>query len=366
MSKASSSHTDSSTAPPTRNQTLLKVYADLVDLYPDNARYIKQYADLLISMSKISTATELLRQWHSQLLKNNEPNKADVLIKQYPIIGRMRESDHGVENIQALLPASMRNRFWLKLHQKRLREGQYLFHRGETLDSLYLVCAGELAEFSSAADGTPVLLNLIQAGDILAEDKLLHAGALQSDIIANKASIVVKLPRKKLMQAVLHSPLLKKIISRKVDYRQLIRLISASPVLQILPLDMRQQLASESYIERYSAATTIHKAGEKLHHVDLIVEGEASFHWQTPNAAKHLSTLKPGALIGETAVMHDSGCPADLLTQHGVSMLHISYAAFINTLEAYPPLRKKLTAYAATQRSQLMRKLNELQTQQLP
>ncbi len=366
MAPPSSTPSKTSDQQPSRNETLLNVYADLVDLYPDNAHYIQQYAELLIAMNKMTTGTDMLRRLHSQLLKDHEPGKADALIKQYPAIGRMRESKQGSENIQALLPASMRNRLWLRLHQKRLREGQYLFHHGEMLDTLYLVCAGELAEFSNGADGTPVLLNLIQAGDIVAENKLLHAGSQQSDIVANKASIVVKLPRKKMIQALVDSPLLKKIIARKVEHRHRVRLISSSPLLQTIPLDMRQHLACESYIESYGAATTIHKAGEKLNHVDLIVDGEAHFHWRSSDASKHLSSLKPGALIGETAIIHNSGCPADLLTPAGVTILHISYAAFLTTLEAYPPLRKKLTAYTETQRSQLMAKLNELQTQEMP
>ncbi len=349
-----------------RNETLLKVYADLVQLYPDNARYIKQYAELLISMGKMATAIDMLRQLHSLLLKGGQSGKADALMKHYPMIGRMRESAGEGEHIQALLPSFMRNRLWRLLHQKRLREGQHLFHRGEMLDTPYLVCAGELAEFSSAADGTPVLLNLIQAGDIVAEDKLLQVRVQQSDIVANKASIVVKLPRKKMIQALLDRPLLKKTIMRKTAQRRLLRLISSSPVLQIIPLDMRQQLAKDSYIESYTAGTTIHKAGEKLNHVDLVVDGEATFHWRDQHNIKPLSSLKPGALIGETAVIHDSGCPADLLTQHGVTMVHISYAAFLNILEAYPPLHQKLTDYTETQRSQLMSKLNELQTQQMP
>jgi len=362
MSKHSKSN-DSKTA---RNEILLKVYADLVLLYPDNTRYVKQYAELLLTMGQKTAAIDMLRQLHRLLLKNGQTGKADALIKYYPMIGVMRAPVHESERIQALLPSFIRNRLWLRMYQKRLREGQYLLHQGEMLDTFYLVCAGELAEFSSAADGEPILLNLIQAGDIVAEDKLLQVSVQQSDIVANKASIVVKLPRKKMMQALLESSLLKKIVLRKMAQRRLLRLISSSPVLQTLPLDMRQQLVRDSCIESYPPGTTLYNAGEKLNHVDLVIEGGADFHWHDQYAVKSLSSLKPGALIGESAVIHHSGCPADLFTPNGVTMLHIAYAAFLNILEAYPPLRKKITDYTEAQRSQLMSKLNELQTQQLP
>ena len=351
--------------PSKRNATLLKVYADLLQLYPDNINYIRQYAELLLKMDQLATGTEILRHMHSQLLKNGEPGKADALAKQYPMIGRIRESDRGTENIQTLLPVSMQNRLWLRLHRQRLREGQHLFHSGDGLDTLYLVCEGELAEVSEAADGTSVLLNLIQAGDVVAESALLHAGLQPADMVANKPSVVVKLPRKKMMAALLNTPALVKALERKVAHRHLMRCISSSPVLQIIPLDMRQHLAEDSHLQTYPQATTIHKAGEILSHVDLIVQGEAQYQLHDHNSIKQLERLKPGALIGETAAVHNTGCPADMVTQSGVTIVHIAYAAFINVVEAYPPLRQKLTAYTEAQRLQLMRKLNELQTQEL-
>jgi len=348
-----------------RNETLLKVYADLVQLYPENINYMRQYAELLLKLDQMATGTEVLRHLHSQLLKNGEVGKADALTKQHPMIGRIREADRESENIQALLPASMHNRLWLRVHRKRLREGQHLFHRGDVLDTLYLVCEGELAEFSEAADGTHVLLNLIQPGDVVAENALLNAGPQPSDIVANKPSVIVKLPRKKLMPALLNTPVLAKALERKVARRHLIRCISTSPELQVIPLDMRQHLAKDSYIQTYPEATIIHKAGETLNYVDLIIQGEAQYQLHTHGAIKQLKRLKPGALIGETAASHDTGCPADMFTQTGVTIVHIAYTAFINVVEAYPPLRQKLTAYTEIQRTQLMHKLNELQTQEL-
>lgn len=348
-----------------RKHALLKVYADMVKLSPDNPVYIKQYAELLLELDKEASGLDMLRHLHDLLLNNNELRKADALTRQHPKIGRVREPQHWQEDIQALLPAFVRNRLWLKLYQQSLREGQHLFHCGDKLNTLYLVCKGELAEFSKGVDGTPVLLNLIQPGDVVAENKLLNAGRHNSDVVANKRSIVVKLPRKKMMEALLTTPVLEKVLERKVERRRLIRLISESPILQVLPLAMRQHLAQDSYIQEYAGGTVIHKAGEKLDHIDLIVEGEAHYQLHNRGSLENLKALKPGEFFGESAAVHDMGCSADLVTETGVTIVHISYAAFINVAEAYPPLRKKLTAYSEAQRAQWMDKLNELETQQL-
>ncbi len=351
--------------PPSRNETLLTVYADMVRLNPDNEVYIKQYAELLLQMGKEASGLDMLRHLHDLLLKKSDTRRADALIKQYPMIGRVREAQHWQEDLQELLPAFVRNRLWIKLHQQRLSEGQHLFHRGDKLNTLYFVCAGELAEFSEAEDGTPILLSLIKQGDVVAENKLLNAGRHKSDVVANKKSLVVKLPRKQMMQALSTTPVLKKIIERKVERRSLMRFISESPVLQVIPLDMRQHLAEGSYVQEYASQTIIHKAGEKLNHVDLIIAGEAHYQLDSQTSGGNLKTFRSGTLIGETSAIHDFGCPADLLTESGVTIVHISYAAFINVVEAYSPLRKKLTASTSVQRVQLMSKLNELHTQEL-
>jgi len=346
-------------------QKQLQVYADLVQLYPDNEAYLKPYAELLLADGKVATATEMLRHLYNLLLKKGETSQADALVKAFPIIGRIRSSDHHQDDIQALLPASMRNRLWLRLHRKRLREGQHLLHHGEAGDTCYLVCEGELAEFARGAHGKPIMLNLIGQGEVVGEDKLLKPGTFKSDIIANKSSIVVKLPRKKMTAAMVASPTLRTVLQRKADLRRMVATISSSHVLQTIPLDMRRHLAEKSYIQQYASGALIHKSGEQLKHVDLIVHGEACYQLTGDSMVKELKSLKPGALIGETAAIHDSGCPADMVTHHGVDIIHIPYAVFINVVEAYPPLRKDLTAYAEEQRAQLMSKLNELQTQEL-
>ncbi|MDQ6996667.1 MAG: cyclic nucleotide-binding domain-containing protein [Mariprofundus sp.] len=350
---------------PLNNRKQLQVYADLVQLYPDNEAYLKPYAELLLVEGKVATATEILRHLYSLWLKKGETSQADALVKEFPIIGRIRSSNQHQDDIQDFLPAVMRNQLWLRLHRIRLREGQHLLHYGEAGDSCYLVCEGELAEFGRGMHDKPIMLNLIGQREVVAEDKLLKPGIHKSDIIANKKSVVVKLPRKRMTAALLANPALKTILQRKADLRHMVSIISSSPVLQTIPLDMRRHLAEKSYIQQYASGSVIHKSGEQLNHVDLIVHGEACYQWNGSNIVKKLKSLKPGALIGETAAIHDSGCPADMVTHHGVGIVHIPYAVFINVVEAYPPLRTSLTAYAEEQRTQLMRKLNELQTQEL-
>ncbi|PIW47992.1 MAG: cyclic nucleotide-binding domain-containing protein [Zetaproteobacteria bacterium CG12_big_fil_rev_8_21_14_0_65_54_13] len=358
------------TTPPQR-KTLnagnqLKVYADLVRLYPDNEAYLRQYADLLIEHGQLTTATEVLRHLYQLLLKDGAPGKADALSHQYPQIGRIR-TDSMQEHlaIETLLPSTMRNRLWQRLHTLRIKEGEHLVRKGDQTDALYLVHEGELAEFTSGEKNRPVLLNLIGAGDLVGENAVLQPGRYTAEIVANKDSVLIKLPSKKMAAALLKEPVLKNALQHKMDARNMVTWISLCPLLQDVPLDLRKHMASESSLRQYGAGIMIHKAGERLNHVDLIVRGTAGYLLENNGLIKRLKSLTPGSLVGATSAIHDNGCPADMVSDQSVDILHIPYGSFRSVTEAYPPLRKALLTYAERQQMLLMHSLNELQTQQL-
>jgi len=292
----------------------MQVYADLVKLYPDNEAYIKQYAELLLEDGQLSTATEMLRHLHALLVKKGSTRKADALVEQFPDIGRIRAHGGTDQDIHDLLPDAIRNRLWLRMHQQRIKEGRHLFHQGETGDTLYLVREGELAVLMTDDDGKPVLLNIVRAGDVVGEADFLNPGTRDAHVVANKDSVVVELPRKKMVSALVNNPELESALKRKADLRHMTRLLSGNALLKNIPLNMRQSMAGDSHIQQYAAASMIHKAGEKLSHVGMLVCGQASYMFMDAASNEVLETLHPGNLIGYTSVILDNTrCPADII-----------------------------------------------------
>jgi len=55
-----------------------KVYADLVEIYPENESYLRCYAELLLKSGKKSTATIVLTKLYT-LLEKNAPDRASAL-----------------------------------------------------------------------------------------------------------------------------------------------------------------------------------------------------------------------------------------------------------------------------------------------
>jgi len=340
----------------------IQIYADLVKLYPENEAYIKQYAELLLKDGQFSTATEMLRHLHSVAAKKGNTGMADALIKQFPQIGRISSEGKADQGIFDLLPDFARNRLWLRMHQQRIKEGHHLLNQGETGDTIYLVREGELAVFTTDEAGKPTLLNIIGPGDIIGEDAFLHPGPRNADVVANKHSVVVELPHKKMANAMASNPGLKAALKQKSELRHMTGLLSSSALLENIPMNMRQSIARDSYIQVFASGSVIHKAGEKLSYVDMLVHGQANYMFRDATSNKVLDTLHPGDLIGYASViLEDASCPADIIALSDVTIAHIPYATFKNITEAYPPLRESLFNHAGKKQEELMQKLDKWQ-----
>jgi len=229
-------------------------------------------------------------------------------------------------------------------------------------DTLYLVCAGELAEFTSGEQNRLVLLNLAGPGGLIGEKALLQPEPYATEIVANKDTLVIKLPRRQMAAALIREPALKNALQHKIDAHNHVAWISTCPLLQDVPLGMRKHLAAHSSLRQYGPDILIHQAGDCLSCVDLVVRGAADYRIESDGCVKRVQSITVGSLVG--AVMQDHGCPADMVSGQGVDILHIPYTTFRNVTEAYPPLRKALLGYAARQQILLMRNLTGLQTQQ--
>lgn len=344
------------------NTNDLEVYADLASLYPDNEAYLRKYAELLIAVGQITTATEILRQLYSLLLKGDNPRKADALAHEFPQIGRVISLKHDGDDksIADVLSEDMFNKLWLRMHQRRIPEGQHLFHKGEYGDTLYLIIKGELAACITTEKGKIVLLNMVGEGGVVGEGGFLNPGPRNADVVANQDSIVVELPRKKTIAYLAEHLDVEQELNMEAEFRYMTGLLSINPLLQNLPLDMRQYMAKETKIEHYVVGTVIHKAGAELTAVDMLVQGKAAYVMRDKTDSHVLDSLSVGELIGDTSAVRKSSCPADLMAIEDIIMAHIPYAAFKNVVEAYPPLRESLFKYAHKQRERIMRKVSEL------
>lgn len=338
-----------------------KVYADLTSIYPDNETYLRKYAEILLEAGKPSTATNTLKKLHDLLLKR-APDKASALAREFPQIGRINKSEgerQGDIELGTILRESL-GTLWIKLHQRRIKEGRRLYTIGDKGDSLALILDGEMAVCIPGENAT-ILLNLIGKDDIVGEACYLNPGERSANIIANKDCTIVEVPRKKLLGYFIENPGAEKLLQDKADLRQMTSMLSANPLLQNIPLDMRKYMAGTAETDRYQPNTVIRQAGQQIDAVDMLVWGKASYMMRDKNNQYiQLGLFQTGELIGDTSALRKATCPADIVANTEVLMAHIPLSSFTNVVEAYPPFKEKLMKHAESQRTKMMQMVSNI------
>jgi len=339
-----------------------KVYADLVEIYPENESYLRCYAELLLKSGKKSTATIVLTKLYA-LLEKNTPDKASALAQEFPQIGRItkNESEQSSDSEFGEMLRKALGILWIKLHQKRLKEGNRLYSRDEQGDTLALVLKGEIAVCIPGKNQPSILLNLIGENDVVGEACFLNPGTRNADVIANKESIVVEIPRNKLIGYLIENPGLGKVLEKKTDFRQMTNLLSSNDLFQDVPLDMRKYIAKTTRTERYQPHTFIRQAGQEMDAVDMLIWGKANYMIRNKNNEHQtLGEFKASELIGDVSALRKATCPADIVAISEVLIAHIPLSSFTNIVEAYPPLKEKLLQHAQTQRTKIMHMISQL------
>jgi len=339
-----------------------KVYADLVEIYPDNESYLRTYAEILLKLDKLSTATIALKKLH-EVLEKSAQEKAAALAREFPQIGRitkLEEEKKGDVELGKMLRESFGN-LWIRLHQRRIKEGYRLYSIGDTGDSMSLILEGEMAVCIPGENNSTILLNLIGKNDIVGEACYLNPGQRSANVVANKDTTIIEIPRKKLLTYMIDNPGAETLLQKKADLRQMTSTLSVNQLLQNIPLDMRKYMAGISKTERYPANTVIRKAGQEVDAVDMLVRGEASYMMRNKDGQYvELGKFKVGELIGDTSAIRKATCPADIVSRSEVLMAHIPLSCFTNVVEAYPPFKEKLLKHAQRQRTKMMQMVSQV------
>ena len=340
----------------------IKVYADLVSIYPENEGYLRHYAGLLIKDGQVTTAADVLKRLHV-LLGKHSPGEASALLQEFPQIGRVTKVEaeqKGDTEFGEMLRETFGS-IWIRLYQKRIKEGDYLYRTGDRGDRLTLVIDGEVAVFIPDNRGKVILHNLIGSNDVVGETCFLSPGIRNADVIANKDSTIVELPRKKLLTYLIKNPFAEKLLEEKADFRQMTSWLSSHVLLQHIPLDMRKYMAGMTKIERYKPNALIQRAGQEVDAVDMVVRGDVSFMLNDQNNKyQPIGKIRPGELAGDISALSKATCPADIVALSEALIAHIPLSSFTNVVEAYPPFKEKLLKHAQKQRAKLMQMITEM------
>jgi len=104
------------------------------------------------------------------------------------------------------LPDEMLDALAQKVHKRNLSRDEYLFHKGEKGDSLFIINSGWVKVFTEDSQGSEVVLNQVGSGEIIGEMALLDNEPRSAGVVALTETNVLELKRDDFMDILKQQP----------------------------------------------------------------------------------------------------------------------------------------------------------------
>ncbi|MDQ7004802.1 MAG: cyclic nucleotide-binding domain-containing protein [Ghiorsea sp.] len=154
----------------------LETYANLIEVYPDNEDFLQQYADMLQSVGRETTATMILQHLHDVISQRSE-KEAQTFAKKYPQIGRISLTEifdtQDAHRMTGKIIYELLGKLWLRIHQRKYNEGQAVCRSDQPSDALLLVLKGSVDMYAHDAKHNRIFLENVGTHDILGEQFFL-------------------------------------------------------------------------------------------------------------------------------------------------------------------------------------------------
>lgn len=342
----------------------LETYADLVEAFPDNEAYLQRYAEMLQALGRHATSTITLQYLHD-VIALRSPEEAKAFAKQHPQIGRISldEIFDGEDKhiIAGKIIYELLGKVWIRLHQRRLKEGQVVCRSDQLSDSLILVLKGHVDIYAPDANNNRVLLENVGISDILGEQTYFLPNAMHFDAFASSDSAtIVKVPRRKIEKMIAANAHLENMLKQRAQFRKHVRMVALHPIFKTLPLKLTKYLARYVTHHHFPEKSFILSLKENVTGIHLIVSGQASYLAEANTGKKlALTPLNPGTLVGNLLLQKNQPQGNELFAVSPVSTLFMPEAQLLNISTAFPPLMERLMQHAEQQQQQIIHSLTK-------
>jgi CRP-like cAMP-binding protein len=345
----------------------LETYAGLVEVYPDNEDYLQRYADMLQSLGREATATITLQHLHDVIAKRSE-KEAKAFAKKYPQIGRISLDEifdaQDSHIITGKIIYELLGSVWLRLHQKKLKEGQAVCRAEDVSDSLILVTKGNVDVYAPDTSHRRVLLENVGIYDVIGEQTFFKPSPLGFDaFVSSESATIVKVPRKKITQMLNNNDHLRNMLSQRARFRHHIRIIALHPIFKTLPLKLSKYLARHLLSKSFPEKSMIFSLQEQVDGIHIILSGKACYLAKNKQGKKFaLAPLKVNSLVGDLLLQGKKSQQSnELFAATEVNTVHMPYEHLLNISAAFPPLMERLVQHAEQQQHQIIQSLSQIQ-----
>lgn len=319
------------------------MYASLLEVFPDDVRFLRRYGETLWKLEKRTKALQCLKRLHSIFLNRGEVEQARDLEENYPMLVEKEASDSVPDHFSTFLDfaqESLLDQLVTKLKYCSLGKGEYLFRQGDTGDSMFVVLGGELSVFASAQDDSePFFLSLLRCGDVVGEMAFFSQQPRSADVMANQTCQLLELSRSHVESLFQSHPELVSSLEKEVEVRSRMRHFSRNDVLRRLPYELRRRIAEHASWTHVPSGSLLLPEANQKQRLCVLTKGSVRVEVRDCNDKVHtVEHYHTDDLIGHVSSEHQTTRPFKLITAEDSEMVTIALDKFSDIVQEYPPL----------------------------
>ncbi|OIO69730.1 MAG: hypothetical protein AUJ56_06980 [Zetaproteobacteria bacterium CG1_02_49_23] len=310
----------------TTHHTLLKsesMYQQLAEVFPQDARFLRTYINILFRLDKVEMAHKNLEKLHGLFLGLGEDDEVRELEERYAFLKNLEIRTAAIDpSFLFFLDDDTLNKVVMKLKERTLVQDEYLFSTGDKGTSMFLIMEGSLTVLESASkDHPPVIINFMSRGDIVGELAMYQHDERTADVIATKPCRLFELKREDLISILDGSEEMAKLFKAQLDMRYRMTFISRNPMFSKLPLHARRRIAENSELISSKAGEVICQKQSDINDIRLLISGSA--RTLVEGGAEPPTAIQPGDIIGEVDMLSGVHYASDIVAMTDVDWISI-------------------------------------------
>ena len=321
------------------------LYRQMIDLYPNEPKYIRRLVELLLQLNRESEAVDRMRHLERIYKNRGEKDSAKSLKELRHSISGSDDTHSGTLNpfLSGINPEAIAM-LMKDAKRIRLKENETLIKQGDSDDSMYIVLDGELAVLVLyRKQKSPTMIHILKEGEVVGEMAFLEGRSRSASIIANSKANVLKLSSKRVLQCLLKFPEVGDYLRQESEFRKNLTAINGNPSLARLPDEAKADLAVNAKTMYYPPFAVVSRSEKKLSWMGIMVSGLVRIVAEDKLGQSHvLEPIKPGYTIADIAALEEETITADMITVTDTAILQIPAKKFRSVMEDNPSVKNRL------------------------
>lgn len=222
--------------------------------------------------------------------------------------------------------------------------GEAVIEEGSEGAEAYIVARGELEvrKGAQSEDDPPLTLARLTGGALFGEMALLARAPRAASVVACRPSILLVARRDELETVARSRPDVGVELAAHCRRRMVANLVRTSPVLLAVPGEERPALVERFETKVFEKGDRLIVQGNDPAGLHLIASGEVAVVRREGDEPFVISTLGPGQVVGEVALVLRRKANADVVAVHPTITLHLPQEEFLSMVRDHPAILQGL------------------------